>query len=72
MATAKTTTATGLTLAFQMAKETKNTYMFSELNEAGAVASSDEWMVGSLYVQKSFFTAKPDKVWVTLSATEPK
>jgi hypothetical protein len=48
----------GREVLFKLGKETKNTFMFSELNEDGDVASATEWLIGSLYVQKSFFEGK--------------
>jgi hypothetical protein len=52
---------------FKLERDTKNTFRFQELNEAGDVADASEWLVGTLYLQKSLFNGStPDKVKVTL------
>lgn len=73
MATTKnegeTVVATTKELTFQLEKETKNTFRLQELNEDGDIASADEWLIGNLYVQKSFFGGKtPKNLKVTLEA----
>lgn len=52
---------------FKLERETKNTFRFFELNEQGEEASLDEYVIGTLYVQKSIFNGKkPQELNITL------
>jgi len=54
------------TIEFEYEKETKNTFRFQEV-----VAEEGEKIIGSLYIQKSFFGGKqPEKVTVILKVEE--
>lgn len=54
-------------LTFEFERATKNTFRFFELNEAGEKADTDEYMVGTLYVQKAMFDGRqPETIVVTI------
>lgn len=56
----KTKTAT-----FRLAKETKGTFMFEELDAQGAPTVD---LMGNIYVRKSAFSGtKPEKITVTIA-----
>jgi hypothetical protein len=59
-------------LRFKLERETKNTYRFFELNEEGQKADYEEYMIGTLYVQKAFFNgSKPEEIVVSISVPQP-
>lgn len=62
-------------LHFKYSKDTKRTFVFSELDEQGEDAMENgNHMVGSLYVQKTFFSdgKAPNEIFVTISTEAPE
>lgn len=56
-----------LSLRFAFERETKNTVRFAELNDDGEVAIQGEFVVGTIYVQKSALGKNlPDVIEVTI------
>ncbi len=49
-------------LTFEFEKETKNTFRFKE--------QGNEQVIGTLYVQKTFFKKKPKRIEVILKVAE--
>lgn len=59
------------TVTMQIAKETKNTYMFKELDDQGRpIESMYGGKIGQLYVKKSNFAERPQYVQVTIQTKE--
>lgn len=59
----KSAAAKGITLTFEVEKDTKNTRRFAEVTEGDATP-----VVGTLYIQKSAFKGDlPDTVTVTIN-----
>lgn len=54
-------------IRFKLERDTKNTYRFFEVNDDGSNAMEmGNHIVGSLYVQKAVFKAKPEEITITL------
>jgi len=58
-----------LTLPFKLAKETKNTYRFGEVDRKGNFLDMPDAVVGTVYVKQDQFAGeKPDTINVTIAA----
>lgn len=58
---------------FKLDRETKNTYLFAEIDEDGKKAmDSNTHVIGSLYVQKAMFSSTPTELTVVLSGPQLK